>query len=180
LKPVVFYDTIVGSEDSILFGSEYDYFFKKVSAECNPKTPAAWPVEWSATREDYEYDGNAPTDVHNFWMKTVTTIHAHFPKPSADDLAAGEMYLVSDPVWQEKYFDISTDKLTMRDGHAAYAQKHLLGNMQTYLSLHILLGISLQSNARRRHPCAPTYHRKLARDANQIQTPGKRFSSVPL
>jgi hypothetical protein len=41
LKPVVFYDTIVGSEDSILFGSEYDSFFKKVSAECNPKTPAA-------------------------------------------------------------------------------------------------------------------------------------------
>ena len=134
LKPVVFYDTIVGSEDSILFGSEYDSFFKKVSAECNPKTPAAWPVEWSATREDYEYEGNAPTDVHNFWMKTVATIHAHFPKPSAEDLAAGEMYLVSDPVWQEKYFDISSDKLTMRDGHAAYAQKHLLGNMQTYLN----------------------------------------------
>jgi hypothetical protein len=63
-------------------------------------------------------------------------ISYHFPKadPNDGDDEADVIYLASDPIWNERYFDISADPKTIEDAHKAYAKKHTISNIRKYVN----------------------------------------------
>jgi hypothetical protein len=115
--------------DYKLFDAEYADFFKKVAFSCGiDKTLGKLRQE---TFENYD---SVPTVVEEWWTKVFNEISYHFPKADREDGEADDIYLVADPIWQERYFDISADKKSIEDAHKAYAEKHTISNIREFVS----------------------------------------------
>ena len=115
-----------------VFGADWATFFEKVKNSCDFTDVLVKEQADLLRPEEFSYDGNEPSDVHEYWRRVFENIRLHVPSWSEDG-KGDTFYIVSDSRWKKNAFDISVDADTMSAAQSAYAETHARENLKTFL-----------------------------------------------
>lgn len=115
-----------------VFGADWANFFEKIKNNCEFTDVLVREQADLLRPEEFSYDGNEPSDVHEYWRRVFENIRLHVPS-WGENGESDVFFIASDSRWKKNAFDISVDADTMSAAQSAYAETHARENFKTFL-----------------------------------------------